>query len=179
VTTAFATLCANDIGASSESLLDVLGRTDHVHIGNAGSVQLVDRPARRHADGRDEQLGTRLDDNIDQLRQLAIGIVAIGLACTAANLRQQQIDAKRSVLVDQVLLCQRLNRGEGIEKKIPKFVKYFQLGDLTPQEMWRIANTTKNTQLMKIKNKIMKEKKNQFLTPPALVTAAASSGLLR
>jgi hypothetical protein len=102
--TAFAALCANDVGTGGERLLDVLGRTNHVHVGDAGGVELVDGPARGHAHGRDEEFGARLNDNVNQLGQLAFSIIAVGLARTAANLRQKQIDAKRRVLVDQVLL---------------------------------------------------------------------------
>jgi hypothetical protein len=110
VAAALAALRANDVGAGGERLLDVLGRADHVHVGDAGGVQLVDRPARRHADGRDEELGARLNDNVNQLGQFAFGVVAVGLARTAANLRQQQIDAKRRILVHQMLLCGRAHR---------------------------------------------------------------------
>ncbi len=75
VAAALAALRAHNIAASVQRVLDMLRRTNHVHHSDAGLVQLVDRPARWHADSRHKQRCARLNDNIDQLRQLALCVI--------------------------------------------------------------------------------------------------------
>jgi hypothetical protein len=41
-------------------------------------VQLVDDSPGRDADGGDEELGAGLDDDVDELAQLALGVVVAG-----------------------------------------------------------------------------------------------------
>lgn len=84
MSTAFATLCADEIDAQVEALLDVLGMADHtslrqlkvpdgrgvislLHVVDARLVQSVHRRLRGYADSRYEQLGTRVNDDRDQL----------------------------------------------------------------------------------------------------------------
>jgi hypothetical protein len=51
---------------------------DHVHVQDTGLVKLLDNGLGGYTDGRDEQLSTRVDDNIDELVQLALCVVVAG-----------------------------------------------------------------------------------------------------
>lgn len=75
VATALTTLGADDVGASIEGLLDVLGVADHVHVENAGGMELLDNGLGGDTDGADEQLGAALDDDVDEFIELALGVV--------------------------------------------------------------------------------------------------------
>jgi hypothetical protein len=75
VAAALAALGADDVDTELEAFLDVLRVADHVHVQDAVGVQLVDDSLGRHADGGHEQLGAGLDDDVDQLAQLALGVV--------------------------------------------------------------------------------------------------------
>lgn len=107
MSTALTALCADHVDANVETLLDVLGMSDHVHVENAMLVELVDDGLGWHTDGRDEQLCARLDDDIDELTELALCVVValkrirpwlfpntlrhsclLGLARRATDLRQ-------------------------------------------------------------------------------------------
>lgn len=79
VTATLTTLGADDIDTDVESLLDVLGVADHVHAEDAGTVEPLDDSLGGNTDGRDEELSTALDDDIDELVELALGVVvAVG-----------------------------------------------------------------------------------------------------
>lgn len=142
------TLGADDIDTDVEGLLDVLGVADHVHAEDTGTVELLDNGLGGNTDGGDEKLGTTLNDNVDELVELAFGVVVaegggvslawwsfcvhkrtgvclLGLASTAANLGEEQVDTEGSVLIIQVAL---------------------QLGDLLPEHIRSVTNTTDNTQ---------------------------------
>jgi hypothetical protein len=75
VTTSLTTLGADDINANIQGLLDVLGVADHVHAEDAGTVELVDNGLGGNTDGGDEKTSLFLDDNIDELTELALGVV--------------------------------------------------------------------------------------------------------
>lgn len=75
VATTLATLGADDINADLKALLDVLGVTDHVHGEDTGAVQTVDDSLGGNTDGGDEELRAALDDDVDELVKLALGIV--------------------------------------------------------------------------------------------------------
>lgn len=51
------------------------GETHHVQ--HACLVQLLNRPDGRYADGRDEELGAALNDDVDELGELAFGVVVL------------------------------------------------------------------------------------------------------
>lgn len=53
-------------------------RTDHVHVEYAGRVELVDDSLGWYTDGGDEELGARFDDDVDELGQLALGVIVAG-----------------------------------------------------------------------------------------------------
>lgn len=75
VTTSLTTLGADNINANIKGLLDVLGVTDHVHAEDAGTVELLDDGLGGDTDGGDEKAGLFLDDNINELTELALGVV--------------------------------------------------------------------------------------------------------
>lgn len=75
VATTLTALGADDVGADVDALLDVLDVADHVHVEDAGLVQLVDDSLGGHADGADEQLGAGLDDDVDEAIELALCVV--------------------------------------------------------------------------------------------------------
>jgi hypothetical protein len=75
VTTALTTLGADDINANIQSLLDVLGVSDHVHAEDAGTVELLDNGLGGNTDGGDEKASLLLDNDIDELTELALGVI--------------------------------------------------------------------------------------------------------
>lgn len=75
VTSTFTTLSADDIGTGIQGLLDVLGVTNHVHVEDAGLVELLNDGLRGDTDGADEELSTALDDDVDEFIKLAFGVV--------------------------------------------------------------------------------------------------------
>lgn len=82
VAAALTALGADDVGTDVEALLDVLDVANHVHVQDAGLVQLLDDVLGRHADGADEQLDVALDDDVDEAIELALGVViAIRKSC--------------------------------------------------------------------------------------------------
>lgn len=77
---------------------------DHIHDQNPSLVEPLDRPRGRNTHGTDEQLCAILNGDFNQLVQLAVRVVVVGLARAATDLRQREIDAKRQRLVVQVAL---------------------------------------------------------------------------
>lgn len=75
VATTLTTLGADDVDAEVEALLDVLGVSDHVHVDDAGSVKSIDDVLGRDTDSRDEELGAGLDDDVNELVELALCVV--------------------------------------------------------------------------------------------------------
>lgn len=75
VTTTLTTLSTNDIHTDIQGLGDVLGVPDHVHAEDTGTVELVDNGLGGNTNGRHEELSTALDDDIDELIELALGVI--------------------------------------------------------------------------------------------------------
>lgn len=75
VATTLTTLSADDVDTKVDALLDVLDVADHVHVDDAGSVELVDDGLGGHTDGGNEELAAGLDDDVDELVKLALGVV--------------------------------------------------------------------------------------------------------
>jgi hypothetical protein len=120
VTTTLTALGADHVGAEGEALGNVLGVADHVHVEDAGLVEALDGGFGGDADGGDEEAGAGVDDDGHELVELALGVV-VAVRCrvsiarllvmawdalhilsfpgTAANLRNQEIDTERSILV--------------------------------------------------------------------------------
>ena len=75
VPSTLATLGADKVDAELEALLDVLGVADHVHVEDAGAVEALDNVLGGHTDGGDEEAGAGVDDDVDQLIELTLGVV--------------------------------------------------------------------------------------------------------
>jgi len=150
VAAALAALGADDVDAELEALLDVLGVADHVHVDDTGLVETVDDGAGGNADGGDEELGAGLDDDVNELVELAVRVVTagrdkrvlanrplqklkgrkyhkyvLGLAGIATDLREKEIDTEGGVLVVEVLL---------------------ELGNLLAKHVGGVADTTDDTE---------------------------------
>lgn len=94
VATTLTTLSADDVNTLCESLVDVLGGTDHVHDEDAGLVEPLDDVLWWDTDGTDEELGLLLDNDVDQLVELTLGVVVVGLTGGAADLGDKEIDTE-------------------------------------------------------------------------------------
>jgi hypothetical protein len=75
VATTFTTLSTDNIDANIQALGNVLGVTDHVHAEDTGTVELLDNGLGGNTDSRDEQASLLGDDDIDELAELALGVV--------------------------------------------------------------------------------------------------------
>jgi len=125
VATALSSLSADKINTEFEALLDVLGVSDHVHVENSSLVELLDNVLGRDTDGGNEETGARLDDNVNEGVELALGVVVVGLARISTDLRKQKINTERSVLVLQEAL---------------------ELSNLLLEHVWRVADTSNDTE---------------------------------
>jgi hypothetical protein len=72
----------------------VLDGTDHVHAENAVLVELVDDVLGGNTDGADKELGALLDDNVDELVKLALGVVVVGLTSRTTDLGDEKVDTE-------------------------------------------------------------------------------------
>lgn len=104
VSTTLTALGADDVGTDLEALLDVLGVANHVGVGNAIGVELVDNPLRGNTDGGDEELSTLGNGDVDELAELALGVVVVGSASTLADLGEEKVNTERGLLVVEVRL---------------------------------------------------------------------------
>src|SRR5690349_21384385 len=95
LTTPFAALGTYNVYTSVQSLHRMLGVSNHVHDQDASLMQSLDSPRRRHANCTDKQLRSILDRDLDQVVELTVCVIVVGLARTAAHLRERKIDAKR------------------------------------------------------------------------------------
>jgi hypothetical protein len=75
VSTTLSSLGADDINAEIEALLDVFGVANHVHVQDTGLVESVDDMLWGDTNGRNEQLCSALNNNGNELVQLALGII--------------------------------------------------------------------------------------------------------
>lgn len=57
-------------------------------------MEAFDRAFGGHADGGDEDLGAVLDRDFDELVELAVGVVVVGFAGAATDLREGKVDAE-------------------------------------------------------------------------------------
>jgi len=73
----------------------------HIHDQNTVGVKLFNSPFWRHSYGTNEKPRFSLNDDINQLRQLAVGVICVGLARVASDLREKKIDSEWGVLVMQ------------------------------------------------------------------------------
>lgn len=103
VSSTLAGLGADDVAAGVDGLLDVLGVPDHVHDRDAGLVQGVDRPLGGHADGGDEEAGFLLDDDLDEFRELALGVVVLRVDQSGSSAELTNHGMRRRTLVLRAL----------------------------------------------------------------------------
>jgi hypothetical protein len=75
VATTFTSLSADDINTELEAFLDVLWVTDHVHVENTVCVDLVNDSLWWDTDSRDEELGARFNDDVNELAKLTLCVV--------------------------------------------------------------------------------------------------------
>lgn len=95
VAAALAALRADDVDADVDALLDVLDVADHVHVEDARGVELVHDGLGGHADGGDEDLGLLLNDDVDELVELALGVVIAVAHVSNSALKQKSMTAMR------------------------------------------------------------------------------------
>jgi len=125
VSSSLTTLCANDVDAEIEALLDVLGVANHVHVKDAGFVETVDDMLGRDTDGGDEELGAAVDDDANELVEFALSIIVVCLSGASTNLGEKQVNTEGCVLV-----CK-----EGLE-----------LCDLLAQHVWCVSYSSDDTE---------------------------------
>jgi len=77
MSTSFTALSADEVYADIKSFLDVLGMPDHVHDENSSFVEFVHCPLWRNTDGGDEKFGLFVNDNVEELRELSVGVVGL------------------------------------------------------------------------------------------------------
>jgi hypothetical protein len=99
VTASLTTLGADNVCADVDALLHVFRVPDHVHVEDAGFVELVDDFFGWDANGGDKEFGARFDDDVDEFGKFAFGVVVICLSGAAADLGDEQIDTEWGVLV--------------------------------------------------------------------------------
>ena len=87
VSTSLATLGADHINTEVEALLNMLWVSDHVHVENTVGVELVDNSLWWDTDGGNEKFSTRLDNNIDELIELALGVIVATKRVSSAQMR--------------------------------------------------------------------------------------------
>lgn len=115
MSTALATLRANEICTKSKALWYVLGMTDHVHVEDAVLVQTVDNSLGWDTDSRDEELSARVDDNRDELIELALGVV---VAETVVSALRSILTCDAFFLTSSFLHCHRLVGSRDRRRKV-------------------------------------------------------------
>ena len=101
--TAFGPLGYDQVYPCTQRLFNVLRVADHIPYHHPASVKLVDRPARGHADGADEECRALGDDDVDELWQVAMRVVVVGFARVATDLGDGEVYPERPIRVIQVL----------------------------------------------------------------------------
>nr|POE63738.1 hypothetical protein CFP56_04641 [Quercus suber] len=119
VAAAFAALGAHDIHARLQRLVRVLRVSDHVHDEDARGMQALDDMRGWDADSADEERRFLLDRNADQLVELAVGVVVVGLARAAADLWERKIDAEGQRLVREVFF-DLMDDGAQLLRRVPE-----------------------------------------------------------
>ena len=87
VSTSLATLGADHINTEVEALLNMLWVSDHVHVEDTVGMELVDNSLWWHTNGGNKKLSTGLDNNIDELIELALGVIIATKRVSSAQIR--------------------------------------------------------------------------------------------
>lgn len=77
VSSTLTSLRANDVAASVNGLLDVLGVPDHVHDRDTGFVEFINSPLGRNANSGHEKAGFLLDNDLDELGELTFCVIVL------------------------------------------------------------------------------------------------------
>mmetsp|Transcript_15324 Transcript_15324/g.34815 ORF Transcript_15324/g.34815 Transcript_15324/m.34815 type:complete len:293 (-) Transcript_15324:182-1060(-) len=104
VATALAALSDDDVCPGLQCLHRVPYGADHVGNHNPASVKLVNSPLWRHSHSADEELCLFSHDDVNELRQVSVGVVVVCLPCASSNLWQCQVHAEGQVWGRQTLL---------------------------------------------------------------------------
>lgn len=155
VATALAALGADDVGANVDALLHVLGVSDHVHVEDAVLVEAFDDVLGGNTDGGDEQLGARVDDDVDELVELALCVVVASSALAGV---MWAVQTRRTYLVLRAL-PPTWGRRRSTPKGALLSFRYPFSSAICSRSMSGVYPTPPMTPI-----------------PPALVTAAASLG---
>ena len=75
MSTSLTTLSADHVDTELDTLRHVLWVTDHVHVKDAGLVDLLDNVLWWDSDSADKESGTRVDDNVNQVIEFAFRVV--------------------------------------------------------------------------------------------------------
>jgi hypothetical protein len=94
VAAALAALGTHEINAQIKGLDRMLRVSDHIHDQNPRLVKPIDDPPWRHADGRHEQARAGLDGDVDELVELAVGVVVVRGAGAASDLGEGEVDTE-------------------------------------------------------------------------------------
>lgn len=78
--------------------------SNHIHDQDPSLMESLDSPRRGYTNRTNKQLGSILDCDFDEIVKLAVCVIVVRLARTAANLREREIDSKRKRLVVQIAL---------------------------------------------------------------------------
>lgn len=147
VSTTLTALCTDQIYSKSEAFGDVLWVSDHVHVENTSLVQTLDHLFWRDTNGRDKQTCAGINDDVDEIVELAFCVVIAAvslvsemprivscseqgqasllcLARTATDLWKQEVDTKRRILVLEEAL---------------------ELGDLLAKHVWSVSYAADDT----------------------------------
>lgn len=67
-------------------------------------MELLNGVLGRNTDGRDEELGALVDNDVEKLVELAAGVVVVGLTGGTADRGEEKVDTEGGVLAVQALL---------------------------------------------------------------------------
>ena len=114
MSTSFAALSTDHVNTDIQAFLHMFGVADHVHVEDAGLVEALDDMLGGNPDGRDEELGSAINDDAHEFVKFAFGVVvASGLDVSIG------LDVVRSQdLTDLVFLA--LPPTCGINRSTPK-----------------------------------------------------------
>ena len=97
-------LDAKDIRPNLEGLEGMFRVAAHVHHKDPSSMKLLHGPLGRNSHGAHKQGSLLFDDDVDELRQVAASIVAIGLASVASDLRDEEVHPERELRIAEETL---------------------------------------------------------------------------
>jgi hypothetical protein len=91
---ALTTLGANHIHPQIQRLDSMFRVAHHIHDQHPIGVQFIDNPLGRNTHGANKQFCSGLNGDVNQLIEFASGVIVVGLAGVAADLREGEVHAK-------------------------------------------------------------------------------------